>query len=389
MSEITGPIFTGVNYSGGSGTLHVQNKDWTGIATFTGQEIVNAVDRRDEIVDQLLSVLPELNNAQNNLGSIAPFTGALDVSQLGPLPDPMQQFNAPVRPDLSTDFPNAPVLPTVNYSYTEEDYNSILLTEVQAKLIDLVTNARQTGLNPVIEQQLWDRGRERTTAVMQGLVTNIAKQFAAAGWTLPTGDEVDATLQAQEAKAEADITESRNIAVAQADLEQKNLQFGIIQAIAMEAQMMNLFTATRQRALESAKQAVETIISIIKSDIDVYIANIDAQTKKLNATVAVYTADAEVYKTQIEGESTRILADMDIVKAKLEFFTKKVDVDIDAFKANVSLFLAQKELILKAKETETQLLAQVAASIGGAVNFGASMSASTGYSNTPLVTMGV
>jgi hypothetical protein len=343
-------------------------------AGFTRNEMNEAVGQRNLVLDELYAKLDELNAAQSSLGGIAPFTGALDASALGSLPAPMQTFTRPVRPDLSTNFPNAPVLPTVNYNYTEEDYNSILLTEVQAKLIDLVTNARQTGLNPVIEQQLWDRGRERTTAVMQGLVTNISKQFAAAGWTLPTGDEVEATLQAQEAKASEDMAESRNIATEQAKLEQANLQFSIIQAIGLEASTMNHFTATRQRALESAKQSVETIIKIIEADMDKFIAQIDAESKKLNAVVSVYEADASVYKAEIEGESTRIMADLGIIKAKLEFFVKQVDVDIDAFKSNVSLFLAQKEMMLKAKETETQLLAQVAASIGGTVNFSASLS---------------
>jgi hypothetical protein len=359
--------------------------DKVGIRNFTETEAKLAIAHRDIVLKDLYDKLTGLNASIAGLANIAPFVGSLDPSALGQMPDPMKQFPTPVRPNLSVNFPNAPVLPTVNYHFQDIAYNSILLTACEAKLIDLVNNVRSTGLDPAILQQNWDREREKSAAVAQGIIDNIGRQYSNAGWIMPVGDEMAMTFKALEAQAETDITASRTIAITNAELEQKNFQFAFTQAVALEAQTMNLFTASRQRALESAKQSVEAIIAIIKADIDVYVAEIDAQTKKLNAVVAVYEADASVYKTEIEGESVRITSGISLLKSKLDYYSTKIDVDIKAYTANIAALLSKNEMLLKAQETEAQLLAQVAASIGGAVNFSSSISGSCGYVNLPVI----
>lgn len=193
--------------------------------------------------------------------------------------------------------------PNVEFSFTEQEYQSILNNELKAKLLNLVLNVAQTGLNPAIEQQIWDRSRERTRATTQGVIDNINRMYARAGWSLPQGDQIKSIYKAQEQQSVADITESRSIAIAQADLEQKNFQFAFTQALALEGQLLNLHNSAQQRAFDSAKYAVEALINLYQ-----------IQATYFNAGVTLYTAQAQVYRDRIQGE----LSKLEVYKTELE-----------------------------------------------------------------------
>lgn len=440
-----------------------------------------------------------------------------------------------------------PTPPDINFSFTEQEYQSILNGTLKSKLYDLVLNTRQTGLNPTIEAQIWSRARERTSAVARQRKASVRRQFSALGWNIPPGDEAMMIMQADEQAAGDDITESRNIAIEQAKLEQANFQFSFTQAIALESQLMNLHNSVQQRAFESAKYEVEALISLYQiqvsyfnanvtlytaqsavyrdriqaelakielykgqlegqkliselnaqdianykaridavvavfelykseleavkiqlsgdelkirqfeanikafgeeikaksleyegykaqlsgeeiktnvynalvnafgKEVDAFVGMTDAKVKKLDADIkvnfdvplkvldqrtAAYKAQVEAKTSQIAGitkiyevdgsvyeaeaKATAQLVGVDIERAKLdlELVSKQVATQIDVFKANIAVLLSQKELLIAARKSETQLKAQIAASIGGSVNFGASISGSSAYAN--------
>jgi len=193
--------------------------------------------------------------------------------------------------------------PNVSFQFTESEYQSMLSGELKTKLLDLVLNVRQSGLNPAIESQIWSRARERTGAEAKRRRASTKRLFASMGWNVPPGDEMLLLKEAEEAAIGDDIGESRNIAIAQANLEQSNFQFAFTQAIALEAQLMNLYNAMQQRAFEAARYAVEAAISLY-----------NLQVAYFNANVTLYTAQAQVYRDRIQGE----LAKLEIFKAKLD-----------------------------------------------------------------------
>jgi len=205
-------------------------------------------------------------------------------------------FKGEIPPDLES-FSGA------DFSYTESVYNSSLLQQLNAKLIDYVNNIRQTGLNPVIEQQIWDRGRERVNAVTRDAIAQVKRMSSAAGWDQPTGDLYDSVLQAEQKAQDEVIAESRNIAVEQAKLEQQNFQFAFTQAVDWEGKLIDNANQINNRSLQAAKYAVDAAISVYQMYVEQY-----------KARVSVYSTLADVYEKQIQGE----IAKVEVYKAQLE-----------------------------------------------------------------------
>jgi hypothetical protein len=277
------------------------------------------------VANFVIDPVPVLTAVQPNINAITaptPFSGVAPTDLA--LPDRTYPnapaYNIPLEPDvIPLNLPSAPniniadftgILPqsitlpsTINFNWTEVEYQSVLDSELKDKLLDLVTNPMQTGLKQSDLQQTWDQGREKTWATTQGLIDNVSIQFARSGWNLLQGEEAEQILKYQENQAAQDIAENRNIKEIQAKLIQSNFQYSFKQAVEFQGLWMNLWSSMQQRSLEAAKYAVEALISLY----GVLVA-------KLNADVALYTAQATVYKTIIEAE----LAKIEVYKAELE-----------------------------------------------------------------------
>lgn len=255
-----------------------------------------------------------------------------------PAPITLRDLTLPEAPTpLSFDFEGAipavlDAAPNTDFTFSEAEYQSALSTQLKTSLLDLVLNVRQTGLSAAVEQQIWDRARERTAAVTRDVIENIQRMYQRAGHELPAGDEVESVFKAQEDAAAQDITESRNIAIAQAELEQKNFQFAFTQAIALEGQLIGLHNNVQQRALDAAKYAVEAAISIFQAKVAYF-----------NANVQLYVAQAQVYRDKIQAELSKI----EIYKAQLEgqkLISELNAQDIANYKAQIDAVVALYEL---------------------------------------------
>jgi len=437
--------------------------------------------------------------------------------------------------------------PDTTLEFTEVEYQSILNDELKDKLLSLVLNLHQTGLSDAVMAQMWDKARERTAAEATRRRAAVRRQFAALGWNMPQGDEAILLQQAEEAAITDDITESRNIAITEAQLEQSNFQFAFTQALALENQLINLHNNVQQRSLERAKAEIDALVSLYQlqvsyynagvtmygvqatvfkeriqaelaklelykaelegqkligelntqdianytaqinaintifelykaeltgvktklegdalkiqqfeanirafseeikaksleyegykaelsgedvkatiyaslvnafsKEIDAYSATTDAKLKKLDADIKVnfdvplsilkqrtdvyklrneaktaeidglvkiYETDGRVYSSEADAEKAILEGELKRMEMDLAYLSKQVDVDIEVFKQNVAIILAQKDMLIAARKTETQLKAQIAASIGGAVNFSTNMSATSAYAN--------
>jgi len=298
----------------------------------------------------VLDPVPVLTAAEPVINSVTPptqFDGAVPVASTLPTHNMplVPSYNIPLAPVLRTlTLPATPTIldvtfdgvipppldapPDVSFNWAEQQYVSALNDVVKTKLIDLVQNIRQTGLNPVIEQQIWDRGRERTTAATRDNVINIQRAYSRAGHDMAQGDEAQQVFKALELQRTQDISESRNIAVAQADLEQKNFQFAVSQSLTYEGQMINLHNNIQQRAYEAARYAIEAAISIFQAKVTYY-----------NAQVGLYQTLAQVYATRIQAELNKL----ELYKSQLEAQRLISDLnrqDIENYKAQIEAVVA-------------------------------------------------
>jgi len=254
-----------------------------------------------------------------------------------PLAPTLREITLPVAPDIiEVTFDallpdNLEDAPDVTFNYLENDYSTSLLDEVNAKLLEYVSGF-STGLKPEVEQAIWDRGRDRTNAAADRAVVNQKRIWSASGWDIPGGDLVENISQAEQEAIQANITESRNIAVSQAELEQKNFQFSFTQAVQLESQLLTYSNSVNQRAFEAAKY-------VVQSAIDIYGLKVTG----FNAKIQAYGIQASVYSDRIRAELSKV----ELFKALLDgqkLVSELNGQDIANYTAQISAVLALFEL---------------------------------------------
>jgi hypothetical protein len=233
--------------------------------------------------------------------------------------------------------------PSAHFAFTESDYASTLLDKINEKLLSFISGF-STGLSPDVEQQIWDRARRRTSIAVRRLKAQNERYWSAAGWDMPGGDLQNKNYEAEQEAVNQDITESRSIAIAQADLEQKNLQFSFTTATQIETILIQHADNVNQRALEAAKYAVQAAIELYGLKVTEFNANIEA-----------YKAQAQVYRDRIQGE----LAKVELYKAKLDgqkLIGELNQQDIAIYREQINAVLAVYELYKsKLEAVKTQL----------------------------------
>lgn len=269
-----------------------------------------------------------------------------------PTKKPLRAITLPTPPNtIIVDFKGAipgelDPAPDANFTYNEDAYSSTLLSTLNTALLNQVNHIASTGLNSDIEDQIWNRGRERTTEVMLGQIIQVKRAVSASGWPQPIGAEIEAISKAGQNADDADITESRNIAIAQAELELKNFQFAFSQAIVLEGQLINHNDQVANRALDAAKYAIQAAIDLYSLKVAYF-----------NANIELYKAQAQVYRDKIQAE----LIKLEVYKTELEgqkLISELNSQDIANYRAQIDAVLAVYELYKSELESVKILLEQ-------------------------------
>lgn len=221
-----------------------------------------------------------------------------------------------VPPEIST----LPDLSIPELSWSETLYDSALLRSVNEKLLGWINGLFSTGIPANVEQAIWNRARERTNGEVKRLKNNVTRSWSAAGWSLPAPSMANALLMAEQEAVNKVVEESRSVAIAQAELEQKNLQFAFQTSLALETQMMTTTNQLRQRLFEAQKANIELMIQTY-----------EIMQKRINLEIEILKARASVWEVtnKLEFEAARQRLEME--KTKVEIF----GAQIQAFTAQV------------------------------------------------------
>lgn len=308
-----------------------------------GHEIKNDLDAlRADIESKLMALAslakkPPVPDYQSSVGPApaAPDFAAMDAAlaalrtQLGLDTLPSLTGLSEVAPfdpiitsiDVSFTDPVLPAAPTPELLFTETAYFSELLDAARAWLLNVIQNGG-TGLAPDVEQQIWDRARDRTSQNLQAAQDKILADTAARGFSQPQGATIAALNDAfRMAQTEFSGT-AREIAIKQADMAQQNTQFAVTQAGALETTLLQHFDASLTRALDLAKAGAQLLIDVFKTQMEG--AQIAAGIQKTKADVAI--AQAEVVVKGYEAAATKYSADVRLVEAETEYQTKTLGI---------------------------------------------------------------
>ena len=247
--------------------------------------------------------------------------------------------------DKLNDIPELSILEPTPFNYVPgARYASQLLDSLKATL-----NARVhggTGLAPEVEQQIWDRARDRETQLALAREQEVLRGAEALGFALPSG-----VLAGQLADARREYHDklsglSRDIAIKQAELEQENVKASIQAALQLESTLLDDCYKLEALALEAAKTAAGSAI-----------ATHNAALEQFKALLVGYQAYAGAYDTLIKAEMTKI----EVFKALLSAEETKANINkalVDRYKAEVEGRLAVVE-IYKARVGAAQTLVEL------------------------------
>lgn len=247
--------------------------------------------------------------------------------------------------DKLNDIPELSLLEPAPFEYRRgAQYASELLGSLKATL-----NARihgGTGIAPAVEQQIWERARDRETQIALAREKEVLRSAEALGFALPSG-----VLVAQLADARREFHDklsglSRDIAIKQAELEQENAKHAIQMAVQMESTLMDDFHRYELLAFEAAKVAADNSIAAHNAAIE-----------QFKALLVGYQAYASAYDTIVKAELSKV----EVFKALLSAEETKASINkslVERYKAEVEGRMAAVE-IYKARVGAAQTLVEL------------------------------
>lgn len=243
------------------------------------------------------------------------------------------------------DIPTLTLASPTPFSYARgPEYASALLDALKATLLDRMSNA--TGLDPAVEQAIWDRARSRETRTALANEAEIQRASEALGFALPSG-----TLAAQLSEARQNYYDklselSRDIAIKQADLEQSNLKDTIAAGMQLEGQLIDYSFKLEQLSFETARVYADNAIQ-----------SHNAAVEQFKALLVGYQTYAQAYDTLIKAELSKV----EIYKAQLQGEQTKADINnalVQQYKASIDASMSQVE-IYRAQVGAAQTLVQL------------------------------
>ncbi len=203
-----------------------------------------------------------------------------------------------------------------------------------------------TGLNPAIEQALWDRARDRETQMALANEQDVMRASEALGFALPPGVLAAQLRDARQAYHDKLSTLSREISIEQAKLEQENLKQAIAEGMQLESQLMDYALKLEQMAFDAARAAAENSLQVYNAGVE-----------RFKALLQGFQVYAATYETIIKAELNKV----EVYKAELEGEKIKADINssmVQQYKAEIEGSMAVVE-IYKAQISGAQVLMEL------------------------------
>lgn len=187
-----------------------------------------------------------------------------------------------------------------------------------------------TALPESVELAIYNRARHTNDKEAERVQVAAFADVAARGFTLPTG-ALNATLARARLEAASNNSKAANdIAIAQAELEQKNIQFAVTTSASLRTTVLGLINQWMQNIISINGQAIDTAKAILSAVIESYNLAVKAYSVKLDAWKAKIT----LFNSQIEYQLGLVkMYEAEIQALKLEYSVDQMK--IDAYKARI------------------------------------------------------
>lgn len=295
--------------------------------------------------------------------------------------------------------PDLPDLSDLDFSDValpgDRDLDQEMVAVLKARLIPLIQNGG-TGLDPEVEQAIWDRAKERIEAENEQAFKEATEGWAARGFAMPPGMLAGAAMEARDRASQKLMDLNNDILIQSSELAQKVLFFSIESGISLQGMINQVFTTLWQgdialfdAQIRKAIADVEAQASLFGASRNVYdamvrkyAAELDARTRKVTADLDAQVRVAGLKAQYYDAEGRRYAAELD---AKIRSFLGEVEagranLEADGRQMDVEARVAVAEMDLRSQEM--QAIMRVAAQMCAAAMTAVSASASLGFSET-------
>lgn len=186
-----------------------------------------------------------------------------------------------------------------------------------------------TGINPAVEQKIIERAKTTTMAEFNRATADSIKAMAVRGFTMPNGVIQAAINQSRSAGMDSMAKAANDLAIAQIELEQKQVNFLISTIVDLQKTFKSLGLSYYQQLMSLSEASIRYSAQLADIALKLY----DAQAKAFSIKLEQYKADASVFETLIRAS----MVEVDIYKAEIEGARAQVQVD----EAQVRVYQAQ------------------------------------------------
>lgn len=211
------------------------------------------------------------------------------------------------------------------------------MTRIEAQLTKYLAGG--TGLSPEVEDAIYARAQAKNDLEAKRMQDAAFADNAARGFTLPAGVMVSALARARQEAANNNAKAANEIAIAQAEMEQKNLQFAVTTSTGLRTAMVNATLSYMQNVAGLNGQALDYAKSMLGALVETYNTAVKAFTVKLEA----YKTEASVFETLMRGA----LAGVELYKAEISALQALTQVDqskVDVYKARIDVLTAASNM---------------------------------------------
>lgn len=188
-----------------------------------------------------------------------------------------------------------------------------------------------TALAPSVETAIWERGAEKNAREYLRVRDTVYQEGAGRGFTIPGGAQFSAAIQARQAAADTNARMAVEIAVKQAELEQQNLQWAVVQSSNLRQMVLGATQQWASTLVQLNGHALEFAKGVMNSVVALY----DIRVKMASAQVEVYKAEAMVFDSMLRAT----LAEYEVYEAQVSALKAQVSVDeakVQAFGAKMN-----------------------------------------------------
>ena len=198
--------------------------------------------------------------------------------------------------------------------------------EATTWLINTITNGG-TGINTSVEDQVWQRSRERTTADAASKKAQVVTGYAAKGYFMPAGSMLKKMEEADYAGLAANGVASTSIGAKQLEIEIETIKFAIGEAL-----------KSRLAAMQVAADYIRAVATAPASAINYANLNTDGQARMMAAAANWYEARLSRDKLVLSSKLAEMGSRDDIYKHRRENATHNSQVDVQALAAAADVF---------------------------------------------------